>query len=731
MEQLLTANQRDINQALQNAAIIFVVALICSFSTLIMFETLIFSAFHIIVINSKPVQIFGSYISHALNSEAIFNVFHINNFTYVELREVFNESLILKISEYLIYFVSTLISLLISINEYSQQMKNERFISGVRYFKNLGEAKKELAKYQRADVKKTGEGVKVADVPISRDRETKHFAVIGKTGGGKTVALLPIMREAINRGDKVILFDNKGDFTRIINDKDGKQPVIVAPWDARSAAWDVARDCRTKAEAAELAARFIGESGGDPMWSEGARQILTGLIHKLQRDKQEGWSWGDLAELLYIDMKDVEKVMEHYHPEGKRAVESLKKEDDESGAAGETSKTTQSLLITLSAQLSPVYRMAEAWADVEEKFSVRDFLAGKLKSNVVILQGNASLLGIQNAYIQGIIAMLSSRVNSPDYEERPASAEGLWLFLDEFPQLGKLPEVKPFLEIGRSKGVRVVMGFQNPSQLKELYDKDGSDSMLDIFQSYIFCMLGSEASKWASDSIGKKIIERFKYSTSQNFGASGSASSSWERSEEPACKPNDFTQGLGVDSKAGGTWALYWPTGGDVYKLLFKFSDARKLRESSVKASWVSPAWDNGGAIQIDEIQKKIKAVSNDLRKFLSTDALEKPVLSLTVKQVDEHQKQQIFKTDSEIKAFNELEEKGLKGETKGAFEDELSESMESQDALDSIADSLLDDTFTALEALNKASDSSKADKTKVALNTNFHRSSEEEIEQR
>ncbi len=613
MEQSITANQRDMQQALTLALLTGLVTFIMTFLIFITIETVVFSKLNLIEIEGNAIQTFALYLSHALHSELILKGFGITQISLLDVNHLFKGTLVIY-AEYAVFTLSFLITVLVGTQEYLAQMINEKFISGVRYFTELKQAKKMLSDYQKADIEKTGEGVKIAGVPISRDRETKHMALIGKTGSGKTVALIPMMREAINRGDKVLIFDNKGDFTSIINDKNGKQPVIVAPWDARSAAWDVARDCRTRAEAAELANRFIGESGGDPMWSEGARQILTGLIHKLQKDKQEKWGWSDLAELLYIDMNEVEKVMEEYHPEGKRAVESMKKEGEDSG---EASKTTQSLLITLSAQLSPVYRMAEAWANTKEKFSVRDFLDGKLKSNTVILQGNASLLGIQNAYIQGIIAMLSSRVNSPDYKERLANVEGLWLFLDEFPQLGKLPEIKPFLEIGRSKGVRVVMGFQNPSQLKELYDKDGSDSMLDIFQSYIFCMLGSEASAWASESIGQKIIERFKFSTSQNFGesGSGSASSNWERSEEPTCKPVDFTQGLGVDSKAGGTWALYWPTGGDVYKLLFKFSDAPKVRESSIKADWVTPDWDSG-FIDKSEINEKISNASSSLSEF-------------------------------------------------------------------------------------------------------------------
>lgn len=609
-----TNNQRDSFQALQWASITGLMTALLSFTFLIVVETILFKFLNVIDTKVNNLQLFTLYLSHASHISFL-TLSGINNLSLNRLNEILQENNTILIGEYIIYILALIPAVLAYLSEYKSQMVNVRFISGVQYFKGA-EAVVNLKKYMG---KVEDDAVKIAGIPISHDRTTKHIAVLGKTGGGKTVALLPIMRAAIERGDKVILFDNKSDFTRLLNDKNGNGncPVIVAPWDARSAAWDVAKDCRTRAEAAELAVKFIGESS-DPMWSEGARSILTGFIHKLQVEKQETWTWKDLGDLIAITtMNDVEALMEKYHPEGKRSVESIKNAVGESEGAG---KTTQSLLITLSSQISPIYRMGEAWDGVEEKFSVRDFLDDKLKSKVVILQGNAALMGIQNAYIGGIIAMLSGRVNSPDYAERPASAPGLWLFFDECPQLGKLPELKPFLEIGRSKGVRVVMGFQNPSQLKELYDKDGADSMLDIFQSYIFCMLGSEAADWASNSVGKQIIERFKPSTSTNSGSGGggSSSASWDRQEDAAIRPVDFTQGLGVDKEAGGVWALYWPTGGDIYKLLFKFSDAPELRPGTVKALWTLPEWDRPAQ------QKTITAVKTE-----RPDAEEKPLTIL------------------------------------------------------------------------------------------------------
>jgi len=77
---------------------------------------------------------------------------------------------------------------------------------------------------------------------------------------------------AIDRGDGVLVIDVKGDMTAGLHGN----PLLVAPQDARSLVWDIARDCRTKQDARELASRLIPDSH-DPMWSEAAREIADVL----------------------------------------------------------------------------------------------------------------------------------------------------------------------------------------------------------------------------------------------------------------------------------------------------------------------------------------------------------------------------------------------------------------------------------------------------------------------
>ena len=104
--------------------------------------------------------------------------------------------------------------------------------------------------------------------------------------------MLHLILGALVRGDGVLVLDVKGDMTETLPGK----PLLIAPQDRRSHVWDIARDCRTKQDARELANRLIPDSQ-DPMWSDSARDIFVVCVATLQATKGDNWSWTDLHEI--------------------------------------------------------------------------------------------------------------------------------------------------------------------------------------------------------------------------------------------------------------------------------------------------------------------------------------------------------------------------------------------------------------------------------------------------
>jgi type IV secretory pathway TraG/TraD family ATPase VirD4 len=68
----------------------------------------------------------------------------------------------------------------------------------------------------------------------------------------------------------------------------------------------------------------------------------------------------------------------------------------------------------------------------------------------------------------------------------PDPARRLWVVLDELPALQKLPSLEGVLAEGRKYGGCVVAGLQSFSQLARLYGTQGSQALLELFNTKIF-----------------------------------------------------------------------------------------------------------------------------------------------------------------------------------------------------------------------------------------------------
>ena len=449
----------------------------------------------------------------------------------------------------------------------------ERHIRGRQLVENR-KAHNAATKSERSAIKRTGQGIHIHPaIPISMERETNHFAIVGSPGGGKTTVIMPMAVQAAERGDKVILFDNKAYFTERLP----QRFILIAPWDTRSVQWAVYKDCVSGAEARELAARLILESH-DPMWSNAARLVLTGLIVHLQQQGKP-WGWRDLSVLLNLPIEGLQEIIETAYPEAWRSVEIA-------------SRTTQSILITLASYMAQIHDMARVWGNAEGGFSVTEWLRDDYDgARVIVMQGNKKFQEMQNSIVNGMLSMAGAHINSPAMND--STERRIWLFLDEAPQLKKADWIPDIVAVGRSKGVRVVLGIQDIAQLREIYGRDQAESWTSMIGTYIFTKIGgNDTARWISETIGVREVERFEQSTNSSSFGSGNRNQqrthSYRRAEDRVVKPDELQTLLGP-TKKGVRGLLHL---GDKYEYLLvwpyvhdKYPVGRKAWEPS---AWVS-----------------------------------------------------------------------------------------------------------------------------------------------
>lgn len=448
---------------------------------------------------------------------------------------------------------------------------NTKILAGRRLFEGKA-AHRQIARVAKEEIVRSGAGVKLhKSFPwaMSRDRETTHFWMIGSVGSGKTVAITALVDSVLARistsagTDKILIYDNKGDFTSSLN----TSFAFLAPWDARSMAWDIAKDCTNSQDARELAAYIVPE-GHDPMWHQAARQILSAVIQKLQSEKPGNWTWSDLHQQACSSQDELLAVIKCFAPEALNFIQS-------------ESKTTDGILINLGSSLTDVAVLAKVWGSSSsaQRFSLSQWLLDlNPEHRVVILQGSGRYPEMTKGYVQAAISLLAGRINSaelPDDRQRR-----VWLVLDEFPQLGKLDRVGSIIAVGRSKGVCCVLGVQDASQIMEIYGEHAGKAWPAMIKTQIIARTnpGETADYIAKMMVGYATIER----TIMHLGELQPP----KTEQQLVIEPSEIADYLGPYQTGVKAMVLGF---GDAHILLWPYTDYPKLRAPVVPAAWTLP----------------------------------------------------------------------------------------------------------------------------------------------
>ncbi len=431
------------------------------------------------------------------------------------------------------------------------------------------EALRELKKLSRASCDQSGEGICFPPgIPMSTDRESRHFLIWGSTGAGKTQAMLCLMLQAIARGDKVLILDVKGDMMSSLPQIGN----LIAPHDKRSLQWDISKDCFTKQDARELAARLIPQSH-DPVWSDAARSIFVACIVALQSTRSGAWNWADLRDLVVSDAGYLLDIARKFHPD---AVQFLKEP---------TSKSTHSFISTFKAHMNIVSMLADAWPESTSgrSFAIKDWLKHPLH-HPVILQHDGRYPELSKAWISGIIGLLASHAGSPSMPENPKRRT--WLLLDEFPQLERLEHFSTLLDVGRSKGISVVLGAQDISQIRKTYGHDQADAWIGMIGTHILTRMNlGQGAEVASRMIGNQTIE-YQRKTESQSGSTRTITRSKAQEVRPVMTPSELSDRLGP--KPDGIHALLIGPGEHAYEVTLPYINLSVQRPASVLADWTT-----------------------------------------------------------------------------------------------------------------------------------------------
>ena len=138
-----------------------------------------------------------------------------------------------------------------------------------------------------------------------------------------------------------------------------------------------------------------------------------------------------------------------------------------------------------------------------------------------------------------------------------------WVILDEFQKLGQLRGVDDLFQEGRSKGVRVVLGFQTIEKIIEVYQSEQiPDILMTQAKAVAFLRCIGKTAKFASEHLMKQLVWResrnsSKSRTAGDWRTQEQEGSGWGQEDDYVVRPDAFYNELPEAGEKNGVGGYY------------------------------------------------------------------------------------------------------------------------------------------------------------------------------
>ncbi|MCY3670860.1 MAG: type IV secretion system DNA-binding domain-containing protein [Alphaproteobacteria bacterium] len=325
----------------------------------------------------------------------------------------------------------------------------------------------------------------VAGIPWPERAETQHTIVSGTTGSGKTVLISDLVSQIRARGERCVIYDKMGTYTRAFFDAD--RDVLLNPLDARAPRWSPFLEARNPRDFDMMSAALIPQQKDtvDPFWVTAARQLFSNGAGVL---RQKGITENRVLvdHLLKTELTALAEAMEG------TVAQSI--------VDPENPKTALSVRAMLTANLSAL----ELLPDEGTPFSIREWISDEGRDGFLFLTSR----GDQHASLRGLISTWLEIAVNAMLSLAQDDGRRIWVILDELPTLHQVPSLQPGLAESRQFGGCFVLGVQVASALRDLYGRNGAETISGLCGTrVVLAAPDRDTAQWSADSLGRSEVE--------------------------------------------------------------------------------------------------------------------------------------------------------------------------------------------------------------------------------
>ena len=334
----------------------------------------------------------------------------------------------------------------------------------------------------------------LVSIPYPIGSEVQHTVISGTIGSGKTQAISSLVEQIIANGDRAIVFDITGSYVGPFYRPD--RDIILNPLDVRSPCWSIFSDAESKTDFDFFAQALIPNSrSNDPIWVDSARLLVSTAGQLLSGDGKT--TNKELVEILTTSpLSDLEKF---FLGTPVAAIVST-----------ETPRMTNSIRMTVNTYLDGLRLLA----DEGEAFSISDWINSDAEDSIMFLSSRAdiheSIRPLLTVWFDTAVRALMSAPKKPDRR--------IWFIIDEVAALNAMPSIVSGMARGRQFGAAFLLGLQAQSQLREIYGRDGAQSLSSVARTkLVLSASDAETARLYADFLGRE--ESYKPNENVSFGA--------------------------------------------------------------------------------------------------------------------------------------------------------------------------------------------------------------------
>jgi hypothetical protein len=333
--------------------------------------------------------------------------------------------------------------------------------------------------------------LRIGAVLVPAKREAEHFLITGSPGAGKSTLIRRMLKTIAARGQIAVVADPEGEYAQEFYDP-ARGDAILNPLDQRCPCWSPWFEFRPELfemDAAALAASLVrgqpnasGENSSQAFFRQSSRALLEAIFRVAQPRHPRA-----ISALLALPRDRLKEAIAGTPAE---PLVDPKAHDQGAGIVAMAANAINPFEYLPKPEETTRTWSARGWAELRRGWL---FLSSSEDSRQAVQP-------LQAVWLDLIVRWLLAA---------PIGNEQVWVVVDELPVLNYQPQLEQLATRGRKRGLCAVMGFQNISQLRAIYGRDRTTTMISAPATKVILRCDeAETAEWASEQLGKREAVR-------------------------------------------------------------------------------------------------------------------------------------------------------------------------------------------------------------------------------